>query len=72
MKLTSEELQENAVNLLSAAMTNPLDQSWLRTVVQSVSQAPNINVEAAYRTAAQLAKGRDVQVPSLEALLKGA
>jgi hypothetical protein len=72
MKLTPEELQENAVNLLSAAMTNPLDRNWLRKVVQSVNQAPNINLEAAYRTAAQLAKERDVETPSLEALLKGA
>ena len=72
MKLTPEDLQENAVDLLSAAMTNPLDRTWLREVAEALGKAQNIDLPAAYRDAARLAKGRDVEAPSLQDLLKGA
>ena len=72
MKLTPEDRRENVVDLLSAAMTNPLDRGWLRSVVESIQNVPGIDVEAAYRAAARLAEGRGVQAPSFRDLMREA
>ena len=56
--------------MMSAALTEPLDLRWVRTVVESYRNVPGLDIEALYHEAAELAKLRDVEAPSFHELMK--
>lgn len=57
--------------MMSAALTEPLDLRWVRTVVEGYRNVPGLDIEALYHEAAELAKdGRGVNAPSFHELMK--